>query len=288
MESNTIQSLAVQALNISLLFSLGLELSLTQLRTTARQVWLMSLMVVLNFGVLPLIAIGASHISHLADAISAGILLSVFAPGGGTGTLLTRLAGGNLALSVIALAVLTLLAVPITPVLTTLFLSASESIIVQPSEVFETLLLFQLTPFLAGVCLRWWSQRVADRLNCLVRPASNVIFAVLVAGLTITQGHLILEVGWQGMGMLTAIIVISFMLPLALRLNESDCAAISLTTAVRNLSLALLISTKFFTHLTTITVLTYGLVMYLIGVPWALWWRRHLPTVGSERSLLHM
>jgi predicted Na+-dependent transporter len=72
-------------------------------------------------------------------------------------------------------------------------------------------------------------------------------------------------------------VITSLALPLVVPGSRRDRAALSLTTGVRNLSLALLLSSAFFGDLTTITVLTYGLFMYLLAVPLALLFRRQLP-----------
>ena len=282
MTQEFIQNMAVQGLNISLMLSLGLELQRSQLRAAAKQTRLLVLTALFNLGLIPFLAFGAIQFMSVAGAVSAGILLSAFAPGGGTGTLLTRLAGGNLALSVIALALLTLLAVPITPILTTLCLGSTAEDSLRPAALLKTLLVYQFVPFVIGALMREKSERSAKRVNALARPLSNLIFALLVIGLLITQGHLALQVGWRGICIIVVLVVASLVIPLGVKMPTSDKAAVSLTSAVRNLSLALLLSSTFFSQMTTITVLTYGLIMYLIGVPCALLFRKKTLLVPSS------
>ena len=257
----TIQDLTVQVLNLSLMLSVGLELDLVEVRAAARRRGLLVGVVLINFGLLPLLAFGATSALALPSAITAGILLSAFAPGGGTGTLLTRTAGGNLELSVVMLGLLTVLAVPFTPALTLASAASLGPTSLDLSDLLRTLVLFQLTPLLVGVAIRRGSLVNSRRVNAVARPLSNGVFGLLVVGLLITRGHLVPGVGWTGIATIAVLVVASLALPALIPATGRDRAALSLTTGVRNLSLALLLSSAFFTDLTTITVLTYGLVM---------------------------
>jgi len=271
-----IQTLAVQALNVSLMFSVGLEIQPTEVRTATRRWGTLLVITALNFGAVPLVVLGLVRGVDLPYAVGAGLLLSALAPGGGTGTLLTRVAGGNLELSVVLLAIFTGLAVVLTPLLSLAMLSSDE-VSLDLGSMLTTLVLFQLVPLCAGLALRSAHLRTASRANRLARPTSNALFAALVLGLLATQGHLVPRVGAAGITVILLAVVTSLALPLVVPGSHRDRAALSLTTGVRNLSLALLLSSAFFGDLTTITVLTYGLFMYLLAVPLALLFRRQLP-----------
>lgn len=266
-----LQDIAIQALNLTLMFSVGLELDLDRLRRAASRRVLLGLATLVNFVVVPLVAYGTGTALGLAPPILAGLLLAAVAPGGGTGTLLTRTSAGNLELSVVLLGIFTGLAVPIVPLLVVL-LVPGESVSLRP--LLQTLLVFQLAPLALGVGIRLLRPPLAHRLDRLARPLSNLIFGGLVLGLLVTRGHLVPEVGATGLLAQNIVIVVSLAVPLAGRLSAGDRAALSLTTGVRNLSLALLLSSAFFTDTTTLAVLTYGLFMYLLGVPLALLLKR--------------
>lgn len=261
------QDLAIQALNISLMFSVGLELDLDQVRRTLNRRALLIGVTILNFALVPLIAFGVGRGLGLTSAVFAGLMLAAVAPGGGTGTLLTRAARGNLELSVVMLALFTTLAVPLVPALA-LLMMPEESLSLWP--LLRTLLLFQLLPLAVGLGIRLGRASLAKRLDTFARPLSNLIFGGLVVGLLVTKGHLIPDVGGRGLVALTIVVLGSLLSPLVIKSTLPDRAALCLTTGVRNLSLALLLSSAFFTDLTTLTVLVYGLIMYLLGVPGAL------------------
>lgn len=272
-DGDAIQDVAVQALNISLMFSLGLELDRGRLIQAAKRWGLLGGVTLLNFVVVPLIAWALRHWLPIPASVGAGLLLAAVAPGGGTGTLLTRMARGNLELSVILLGLFTALAVPIVPALALGTLGDSGTTL-SLGGMLRTLLVFQLLPLAAGMGVRAARGSWADAANRVAKPVSNAIFGGLVVGLIATRGHLTVQVGGMGLLAIAGTVIPSLVLAALIPATRSDRAALSLTTAVRNLSLALLLSTSFFDDLTTITVLTYGLVMYIATVPVALWMRR--------------
>lgn len=259
---------AVSALNISLMFSIGLELEPKRIREAVGRGTLLGSATMLNFVAIPVLALGVGRVLGLEGGVLAGLLLAAVAPGGGTGTLLTRTARGSLELSVVLLGVFTLLSVPSVPLLT-LFLLPRQGLEIWP--LLNTLLVFQLVPLGLGVGLRTYRTRWANTALRGARPLSNALFAALVLGLLVTRGHLILEVGGAGLVGMMAVVVGSVAIPIALPLEWGDRMAVSLMTGVRNLSLALLVASAFLDDLTMLSVLVYGLIMYLVGVPFALW-----------------
>lgn len=281
MDLSNATDVLVQTLNVTLMFSVGLEVDAAELRVAAKRwrLWLAAL--AFNFACIPAIAWGASASLALPSAIGSGLLLAACCPGGGTGTLLTRAAKGSMELSVVLLALLTALAVPLTPLLAQ---SASSGdggqLTVLP--VLQTLVVFQLVPFVAGALIRARSERAAAQLDRVARPLSNLVFAVLVLGLLVTRGHLAVSIGWRGLAAMALSVVASLGLPLALKLPWNERAALSMTTGVRNLSLALLLSSAFFTDATTIAVLAYGLVMYVFGAGGA--WLMRRQTAPSPQT----
>jgi len=278
-----LQDLAVQLLNISLMFSVGLTIDLAEVRVALRRVRLLAIVVLINFAVLPLTAWSGAQLISLPGSVQTGILLAAVSPGGGTGTLLTRAARGSLEVSIVVLGLLTALAVPLTPLLALQLLSggADHSLDLQP--LLRTLIVFQLLPLCAGIMLRQLSPQWASRADRIAGSLANLVFAVLILGLSIVHGHLIAEVGLSAFGLMLLLVVVSLGLPAVLPASPRDRAALSLTTGVRNLSLALLLSSSFFDHQTMITVLVYGLVMYLVSIGQATRLRSQLPK--SDLSL---
>jgi BASS family bile acid:Na+ symporter len=275
MTADQIQTLTVQSLNITLMFSVGLELDLVEFRRTLGRHRLLGAMLLINFGLIPAVTFGAVKLLSMPQAIGAGLLLSAFAPGGGTGSMLTRIAHGSLELSVALLGALTLCAVAFTPLLTQATLSAAAAEL-QLGGLLRTLLLFQLLPLCLGIALHARAPKVAEIAHKISSPTANVTFFALIGGLIVTKGELILQFDGVIVAAMMVLIVMSLALPIMLSDDTRQRAALSLTTGVRNLSLALLLTTTYFEDVTTVTVLAYGLFMYLIAIPVAFGFRRKI------------
>jgi BASS family bile acid:Na+ symporter len=271
LDADNLQRLAVQVLNISLMLSVGLELDPRELLRVLKRRRLLLGGVLANFAVVPLVTWLLVESLPVTGAVSAGLLLAAYAPGGGTGTLLTRLGHGALEVSVVLLVVLTTLAVALTPALASATLGGRvDGAELSLGPLLRTLLVFQLAPLVAGLLLRRNSEGLARKLDRLARPLSNFVFVALVLGLIVTKGHTAVDVGAAGGVAILGSVVTALGLPLLAPVPRTERAALSLTTGVRNLSLALLLSSTFFPDdATTVAVLTHGLVMYLVAVPLA-------------------
>ena len=266
-----ILDLALQALNITLMLSVGLELDPAEMRRALARPGLLVAVTMANFVLVPMVALGVGSTLPLSGAVLTALVLAAVAPGGGTGTLLTRAGKGNLELSVVLLGILTALAVPFVPLLA-VTLMPEHDLTVGP--LLRTLVLFQLLPLLAGMATRAVSTDHAALLNRLARPVSNLIFAALVVGLLVTRGQHLFDVGPAGLAAMVAVVLVSLAAPFAIAAPPRDRAAISLTSGVRNISLALLLSSTFFDDATTLAILVYALVMYVLALPLTLWSRR--------------
>ncbi len=80
----------------------------------------------------------------------------------------------------------------------------------------------------------------------LMFSLSNLLFFGLIIGLILTKGHLVFQVGLSALGAIIVLVAFSALAPMMLCNSIRDRAAVSFTTAVRNLSLALLLSSTFF------------------------------------------
>lgn len=266
--SLTIQDALLLVLNISLMFSVGLELELGRFAQDMRRWRLFLAVAAFNFGALPLLALLLTRSMAMSSAVASGLLLAALCPGGGTGVLFTRFAKGSLELSTALLGVLTFISIPLTPTLLPRFIAESSGGGMPLWPILRTLGAFQVLPLVVGGLVRAHSTAWAIRANRYARPLSNIAFVALAGGLLITHGHAALSIGWRGLLAMATVVVVSGLLPFFLPVVRSERAALSLTTTVRNLSLALLLSMTFFETTTTIAVLAYGVVMYVLGTAW--------------------
>jgi BASS family bile acid:Na+ symporter len=262
------------ALNITLMLAVGFELELSRVFSLAKKWGLLFYALVLNFVGVPLFGLAATRIFSLETVVATGIILVAISPGGGTGTLLTRVARADLEFSVVMLFPLTALSVFVTPLLARLFLVTPQGGGIPMADMVKTLLLFQLLPLSFGIFTRRMSESWARRGKKVMSPMANGILAVLVVGLLITRGAALATFSGGALLALLVLSVLSTGVGLLNNLDRRQRGAVSLTTGVRSVSLALLISSAFFPDPKTIlTVLTFALFMYGVGIPLAFYKR---------------
>lgn len=131
-------------------------------------------------------------------------------------------------------------------------------------------LLGQVVPVVAGMLLRSHRPAVADRVHRVSRRVADVVLAVLVLYFLVTGMARLPEVGWAAVGVI-AVVVLACLSPALMPVFDPPAArrAVAMTTAVRNLSLALFVAGAA-GPVVVLTLLAYGLLMYGLSMPVAL------------------
>jgi BASS family bile acid:Na+ symporter len=256
------QDVLLLVTNLSAMGAAGLATSGEDLRRLLGSPELVARTVAVNVVGLPLLAWVATWTLGVPPPIALGILLAASAPGGGTGVLLTRLAGGDVALSV-AMVLLFVVTGALTAPLA-VYLLGGELAPALLGQMALDAARFQLLPLLAGALLRWARPALAGRVEPVLSRMGTVSLLVLVLGLVVTRGAQVLEVGASGLLAISACVAVTAVAgPLAGEREPQLRTAFALSTTVRNLSLALLLAGFTLRQpATTLAILAYGLVMY--------------------------
>lgn len=277
----SLQNGLIMTLAVSSLFAMGLELPWHHLTRALLGVRTHAIALVANFVLIPALAFVLTSSLATPSAVAVGVILCAVAPAGSSGAMLTMHARGDNGLAVSLSVAMKLLSLAFTPLLLKLLVGASVEVPIGP--IVTTLLLYQLVPLALGMVMR-------NRLGRFAKWPGRIAtacFALLVVGLTVTQGDQILVNGWVAIAIIAVIVLASlgsaWLVPGA---NVPQRAAFALTTAIRNLSLALLLAAQHFPdRATTLAILTYSLLMFVGAVPLALWWgRRDEGKVHAEQS----
>jgi BASS family bile acid:Na+ symporter len=212
----------------------------------------------------------------LVDAdplIAAGILILAVCPGAPYGPPLTALARGTTATSVGLMVILVGSSVVLAPLL--LFLlqpltTGGTDLHVDPLGMLSVIVVTQLLPLCCGLAIgQRWPDRAARWLGPAVAVSKTLNAATLALILT-SQFSELLDVLRPG-GILAMLVLLGISLWagwIAGGPRSGDRKAVTLTTSIRNVGLALVITA-------TTAVIVYGLVQLLGSFLLALWWRRN-------------
>ncbi|WP_411843955.1 bile acid:sodium symporter family protein [Salinicoccus sp. HZC-1] len=136
-----------------IMFGMGLTLKLDDFKRVLKAPKIVFIVVIAQYTIMPLIALGLVFLFQLPPEIAVGVILVGCAPGGTSSNVMTFLAKGNTALSVTATAVSTVLAPVLTPALTLLL--ASAWLPVSFMDLFISIVQIVLVPVILGLVVRY-------------------------------------------------------------------------------------------------------------------------------------
>lgn len=229
--------------------------------------------------VLPITAFAILAVAPLDPALSVGVMILAFCPGGVTTNMLTRLAGGDLALSITLTAVVSLVSVLTVPPLVALsaahFMGAdAPDIAVGPLAL--TMFAITTVPVLAGMAMRRFAPGVTARID---RPAfilAAILFAlILAAALAANWGLFVDNLSTLGpilIGMNVALLFLGAGMARLAGLPRDQRAAIAIEAGVQNGTVGITVGSIVAGAADAasgfvLPSAVYGVTMYLVTLP---------------------
>lgn len=265
------QALALSLLVVVMMAAIGLDLGLADALAGLRKWKVLALALLANLVLMPALVHLLSAALALPAGLALGLLVCAVAPGGPVGTLFARIAKADLGFALSLQVLLGVIALVSAPLSLELLGGDPSGTLLWP--MIELLAVYQLLPLALGMLVRKWQPTLAKRL---VRPLSlvaNLLLLVIIVGLLITRGSILLT---QGLGVhvvLLALVVLPLALAFVLPGGRETWLAAGFVTSVRNLTVALLLSAKFFASDPSVDVAILVWAFYMMTVPGLLAWR---------------
>ncbi|MEM7505997.1 MAG: bile acid:sodium symporter family protein [Pseudomonadota bacterium] len=269
-----------------IMLSLGLGLTLADFRRLLEMPRAVGVGLIAQILLLPVAAFAMGRLFGLPQELALGLMILSLCPGGVTSNILTKLALGNVALSVTLTGVVSLLSIFTVPALTAFFAGLIMGVEAPPVNVTKlsiALVLMTLVPVSMGVAIRHFAPGFASRIEGPVGKLANLLFVVIVV-LAIIGGREDLVENLTTLGpALVALIAFLLITGLALarmtRLDMPTSTAIALETGVQNATLGIAVGSLITPGGAGLAALAlpsavYGVLMYLVVAPFILWRRR--------------
>ncbi|KAJ3687323.1 hypothetical protein LUZ61_016487 [Rhynchospora tenuis] len=174
-----------QILGITLtMLGMGMTLTLEDLRSALLMPKELATGFVLQYTVMPLSGLLVSKLLNLPSHYAAGLILVACCPGGTASNIVTYLARGNVALSVLMTAASTVAAAVMTPFLTSKL--AGQFVAVDPKGLFMSTVQVVLAPVLAGALLNQYCNSFVYIVSPLM-PFVAVATVAILCGSAIAQ-----------------------------------------------------------------------------------------------------
>lgn len=261
------QDLALTLMVVVIMAGVGLELRPADLRAGLERRGAVAGATLVNLVLVPLLTLAAARLAGLDQGFTLGLLLCAASPGAPAGPMFARLVGGALGFAtalMVLLGVVALVTAPLTLALAT-GAGADRALLGAMSGTLATV---QLLPLALGIALRARRPDLADRLARPTRIAGNLMLLLVVVGMLIARGDALLRVPPALHALIIAGEALVLLPPALLPRGKGLLRGAAMVTAARNVSLALLLSGRFFEdpH-TDLAVLVCG--FWMITLPGA-------------------
>jgi BASS family bile acid:Na+ symporter len=234
---------------ILLMFGVGMNTSFSQIIDAVRQFGAILRGVLANFLVTPLVIYLVLLALPLPPDIKIGIMLMAAAPVAPMAPQFVAGARGDVAYGVGLMVVVALLSVVLTPLILGLALPESEKgIALEPMQIVQTLVIVQLIPISIGLAIRQRRPDWAERLLKIVPRIGQIGLVIGICLLLVSQSDQILSISLMTYPLL--VLLAAFCLFTGDWMLTGETAdkrrALAVSTAIRNIPLALLIASSSF------------------------------------------
>jgi len=273
-----------------IMFSLGLGLTFADFGRVLTLPRAVLTGMIMQMGALPLVAFALLLVFEQPPAIAFGVMLLSFCPGGVSSSILTRLGGGNVALSITLTGVVSLLSAITVPLLTAWaaahFLGSGAPAL---NVTGIAMVMFAITtvPVMIGLLFRFVAPELSDRIEDRVFGLATVLFILIVLAALISNWALFLEnvatLGPLLMVLNAGLLLLGVLVARLLGLSGGDALCISVEMGVQNAALGItvagLIAQSAGISEFAVPAALYGITMYIVTLP-AIWLMRRMFATG--------
>lgn len=269
-----------------IMFSLGIGLVPADFKRVAERGWVFSVGAIGQIVLIPIIAYGVISIFGLSGTIAAGVMLLAFCPGGVTSNVVSRLANGDVALSVSLTALISLLSILTVPFLVgwaVVHFMDEDAPNISVTSLALAMFLITTLPVVLGMTLRFFAPSIAIRIEPRMITLSSILFGVIILAAIASNWELFVA-NFASLGPALALLnivtmVAGLIIAIALGFSRAEQRTISIEMGIQNGTLGITLAPIIAGVAGGIPAIglpsaVYGVVMYITAAPFVLWLRR--------------
>ena len=274
---------------ISTMVSIGLGLSLRQIKNVLSNYRLIARGLIVNLLLVPIIAWIMTKIIPMDEVIALGFLVASISAGAPFGPKLAQIAKSDVPFAVTMMFVLSVLTVIATPLWLSIFLghSSLDNASINPLPLLGQILVIYILPLIIGLFVSSKYSTNAQKYRPVALKVSNLSFPIVIVAIIATNVS-----GFQSLigslGIITSIISVVVYAMLGYIFGGPQIAtkrSLAFDSAVRNGGLGLLLSAQVFSNepKVGIMVATFGIIETVImGMIGVLWSKRRASDAGEN------
>ncbi|KMW57229.1 Sodium-dependent transporter [Candidatus Rhodobacter oscarellae] len=260
-----------------IMFSLGLGLTVADFAQVARAPKAFAIGALAQLVLLPLVAFLVLLAFPVESALAVGVMILAFCPGGVTSNMLTRLAGGSVALSISLTAVISLVSALTVPLLVAWaagYFEGAAAPEINVASLAVAMFLITILPVALGLLLRHFRPAATADIEPFVFRAAAALFVLIVLAAVVANWTLFIE-NLASLGpLLVALNLLLLGIGMALArvagLQRKEGIAISIEAGVQNATLGITVGSLIAGEALSSYALpsgVYGITMYLVTLP---------------------
>ena len=257
-----------------LMFDLGLALRFEDFGKVLRNPWPIAVALFGQLVLLPAIALGLAYLFHLPAVFFIGLVLIACCPGGSSSNVFSKLAKGDVALSVTLTAIssiVTLFTIPIIMSWATRLVGESVGISLPVGNLIKQNLVLMLLPVLLGIGIHYAWPKAAEKMDKVLTKLAFPLLLVLITVFYIQHHRTILEnIGVLGL-CVTALILVaigfSSLLSRLVKNNACQRRTVIIEVGMQNAAQAIAIASSpliFANEVMAIPAILYSLMMNIV------------------------
>ncbi len=257
-----------------LMFDLGLSLRFSDFGKVFTRPWPIAIALFGQLVLLPLIALGLAWLFQLPPVFFIGLILIACCPGGSSSNVFSKLAGGDVALSVILTAlssVITLFTIPLIMSAATNLVGESVGITLPVGNLIKQNLVLMLLPVLLGIGMHYAWPKAAEKTDRVLGRLAFPLLLTLITVFYIQHHRTILEnIGVLGL-CVTALILVaiccSSLLSRLVRTDDRQRRTVVIEVGMQNAAQAIAIASSpiiFANEQMAIPAILYSLMMNVV------------------------
>lgn len=267
---------------VTSMLGVGFSLTIQMLKQSFKNLKMISLALVTNFVIIPLVVIGVSLFLSLPGDVEIGFIILSFAAGAAFTPKLAQFAKANIAFAVSLMTILMVATIIVLPLVLPLII---PGVTVTALDIAQPLIFTMLLPLGIAIAIRHRYKRFSERASKALNPISTVSLFSLIVLFFIVYWNAILEAFSTGEIWLS-IFFILFALAVGYLLSLKGTGirrASSLSAAQRNISAGLLIALVDFADkpVVGVTVVVISIVGLILLMAVAILWGRRANTNHS-------
>ena len=263
----------------AIMLSLGLGLTVDDFKRVLVRPFAFCVGAANQLVLVPIIAFLIIIVFGISAELAVGIMILSFCPGGVTSNMISKLAKGDVALSVSLTAVISLVSMITVPILVAWSLSRFMGADAPPISITSlaiSMFLITALPVLIGVLIRHFATGFANKVEPVFSKIATVLFVIIVIAALASNWNLFIEnllvLGPALIVLNVLLIVLGAVIAKICGLSLNEVKTIAIETGIQNSTVGITLGTIVAANAAgfsaySLPAAVYGITMYLVAAP---------------------